>query len=186
MLNRVVEVLRNCIADFEMRIKNDDGNAMKLHENLLKQLEKKMQELEAKELSQWESQSHPDPSQRMPPHIFAMLNEKLHKEKEEVKEAMCNARKSMPSPIDYNETVARFREALEALLNPDVDAQKKNRLLKACIERIEYRRPAPERTKSQSVMYYDKERKHTRTKSPLPTGGNWTQYPIEIDVKLKV
>lgn len=189
MLNRVVEVLRNCIADFEMRIKNDDGNAMKLHENLLKQLEKKMQELEAKELSQWESQSHPDPSQRMPPHIFAMLNEKLLKEKEEVKEAMCNARKSMPSPIDYNETVARFREALEALLNPDVDAQTKNRLLKACIERIDYNREAPQRIKRPNKKKGKRitiDGKRVYIPIPDPQTERWTNPPMEIDVKLKV
>jgi hypothetical protein len=159
---------------------------MKLHEKLLKSLEKKMQELEAKEIAQWEAQSHPDESQRMPPHIFKMLNEKLLREKEEVKEAMCNARKSMPDPVDYGEKVVRFRKALEALDDPEKDAETKNRLLKDCIGRIDYNRAKPERIKSQQVMYYDKEKKRTRTKSPLKTGSNWTSPPIDIDVKLKV
>ena len=185
-LNRMVDILKQCIADFEIRVKSDNGDSIKLHEKLLKSLEKKMQELEAKEIAQWEAQSHPDPSQRMPPHIFAVLNEKLIKEKDEVKEAMCNARKSMPEPVDYQEKIYRFTEALNALLDPDVDAQTKNRLLKACIERIDYNREKPERIKSQQVMYYDKEKKRTRHKSPLPTGGNWTSPPIELDVKLKV
>ena len=182
----VVDILRQCIFDYEIRIKNNQDDAMKLHEKLLKDLEKKMQELEAKELAQWEAQSHPDESQRMPPHIFKVLNEKLLKEKEEVKEAMCNARKSMPNPIDYKEKLERFQTALDALLNPEVDAEKKNRLLKACIDRITYSREAPQRTPSQQVLYYDKEKKRTRTKSPLKTGGNWTTFPIELDVKLKV
>lgn len=182
----VVDILRKCIADFEIRLQSNQGDSMKLHEKLLKSLEKKMQELEAKELAQWEAQSHPDESQRMPPHIFKMLNEKLLKEKEEVKEAMCNARKSMPDPVDYEEKLQRFTDALDALLDPEADAEKKNRLLKACIERITYNRETPQRTKSEKVYYYDKERKRTRTKSPLKTGGNWTSSPIEIDVKLKV
>ena len=186
MLDLVVDALKNCIADFEVRIKNNSKNSMILHEQLLKSLEKKMQELEAKELAQWEAQSHPDPSQRMPPHIFAALNEKLLKEKDEVKEAMCNARKSAPNPIDYEEKKMRFQEALDALLDPDADALKKNRLLKGCIDRIEYHRDAPQRIKSQQVLYYDKEKKRTRTKSPLKTGGNWTSPPIDIDIKLKV
>lgn len=182
----VVDVLKNCIADFEVKLQSNQGDAMKLHEKLLKSLAKKMQDLEAKEIAQWEAQSHPDVSQRMPPHIFKMLNEKLLKEKEEVMEAMCNARKSMPDPIDYEEKIQRFSDALNALLDPNVEAEKKNRLLKACIERITYSREAPYRTKSQQVMYYDKERKRTRTKSPLKTGSNWTSSPIEIDVTLKV
>ena len=186
LLEMVKGVLNQCIEDFEHRIKSNSGDSMKLHEKLLKNLEKKMQELEAREIAQWEAQSHPDESQRMPPHIFKMLNEKLLKEKDEVKEAMCNARKSMPDPIDYGEKVVRFRKALEALEDPERDAEDKNRLLKDCIERITYNRARPERIKSQQVMYYDKEQKRTRKKSPLKTGGNWTTPPIDIDVKLKV
>ena len=186
MIDLVADILRNCIADFEIQIKNHNGEAVKVHEALVKNLERKMQELEAREISQWEAQSHPDPAQRMPPKIFAMLNEKLLKEKDEVREALCEARKSAPAPINYEEKLQRFRDALEALLDPDRDPEIKNRLLKACIERIEYSRKAPERTKSQQVMYYDKEKKHTTTRSPLSTGGNWTTYPIELDVKLKV
>jgi predicted RNase H-like HicB family nuclease len=186
MLEMVKGTLTQCIEDFERRIKSNSGDSMKLHEKLLKSLEKKMQDLEAREIAQWEAQSHPDESQRMPPHIFKMLNEKLLKEKEEVKEAMCNARKSMPDPVDYQEKVVRFRAALEALEDPEKDAESKNRLLKDCIERIDYNRERPERIKSQQVYYYDKDRKRTLKKSPLTTGGNWTTPPIDIDVKLKV
>ena len=186
MINLVADILRNCIADFEIQIKNNNGEAMKVHETLLKNLERRMQELEAREIAQWEAQSHPDPAQRMPPHIFSMLNEKLLKEKDEVKEAMCEARRSAPAPVDYEEKLQRFREALEALLDPGKDPETKNRLLKACIERITYNRQAPERTKSQQILVYDKTIKRTRHKSPLSTGGNWITYPIELDVKLKV
>lgn len=186
MEKEVVGILKQCIEDFEVRIKENTEDSMKMHEKLLKSLEKRMQELEAKELAQWEQQSHPDPAQRMPAEIFKKLNEKLLKDKEEVKEAMCNARKSMPNPVDYNEKLNRFQNALDALLDPDKSAEEKNRLLKACIERIEYKREKPERIKSQKVYYYDKESKRGRTKSPLKTGGNWTNPPIEVDVKLKV
>ena len=84
MIDRVCEILKQCIEDFEIRLKNDTGDSAKLHEKLIKNLEKKMEELNAKEISQWEAQSHPDPEQRMPPEIFKMLNQKLLKEKDEV------------------------------------------------------------------------------------------------------
>lgn len=188
LINIVVDVLKQCINDFEIRIKNESGDAVKLHEKLLKSLEKKMQDLEARELAQWEAQSNPDPSQRMPAEIFKRLNEKLLKEKEEVKEAMCNARKSAPNPVDYEDKLFKFKEALDALLDPEVDAEKKNRLLKACIDRIEYKREAPQRIKNTEKPT----RKNTRLKgkyakqNALPTGAHWTNPPIEIDVKLKV
>ena len=186
MIDRIAAILEQCIEDFEIRIKNDEGNSAKLHARLIKNLEKKMKELEAKELSQWESQSHPDPTQRMPAEIFKQLNERLLKEKEEVRQALCKAYESMPEPVDYEERLIKFKDALSALRDPDVDAQRKNKLLKACIERIDYSRETPQRIKSQQVRYYDPEIKKTRYKSPLNTGGNWTSPPVELDVKLKV
>ena len=186
MIDRVCEILKQCIEDFEIRLKNDTGDSMKLHAKLIKNLEKRLQDLQAKELAQWEAQSDPDPANRMPPEIFKQLNAKLLKEKEEVQQALCNAYESMPNPVDYEEKLVRFKDALDAMLDPEADAQKKNRLLKACIERIEYTRERPQRLQSQQVRYYDREQKRTRSKSPLSTGGNWSNPPIELDVKLKV
>ena len=186
MEERVSAILADCIRDFQVRLKNNEGDSVKLHMRLINNLEAKQKELEAKELAQWEAQADPDPAKRMPPHIFQKLNEKLLKEKEEVRQALCKAYESMPEPVDYEEKIAQFTEALNALRNPDVDAATKNRLLKACIERIEYHRDAPQRIKSQQVRYYDPEQKRTRNKSPLNTGGNWTSPEIVLDVKLRV
>lgn len=186
MLEKVYTILEECIEDFEIRIAADTGDSAKLHAKLIKSLEQKMKELQAKELSQWEMQSHPDESKRMPQEIFQQLNAKLLAEKEELQQALCKAYESMPDPVDYEEKLYRFQNALEALKDPETDAETKNRLLKACIERIDYSRDKPERIKSQQVRYYDPVQKKTRHKSPLNTGGNWTSPPIELDVKLKV
>lgn len=190
MLTIVTDILKKSIADFEVRIQNGQGDAMKLHEKLLKSLERKMQDLEAKELAQWEAQANPDPSQRMPADIFKKLNEKLLKEKDEVKEAMCNARKSMPQPQDYEEKLRRFHEALDALYDPNKTVEEKNRHLKDCIDRIEYHREKPERIRNTEKKTYRNGRadgKGRRLKpNPLPSGANWTNPPIEVDVHLKV
>ena len=122
----------------------------------------------------------------MPQHIFQQLNKKLLSEKEEVRQALCNAYESMPEPVNYEEKIVQFTAALEALQNPETDAATTNRLLKACIDRIEYNRDAPQRMHSQKIRYYDKEQKRTRNKSPLPVGGNWTSPEIVLDIKLNV
>ena len=176
MIDRVCEVLKQCIKDFEIRIKNDEGDSVKLHARLIKNLEKKMKDLQAKELSQWESQTHPDPAQRMPAEIFKQLNEKLLKEKEEVQQALCKAYESMPEPVNYEDKVKKFSDALNALKNPDVDAQTKNRLLKACIERIEYSRERPQRMTREEAE---------KRGIPLQVGGKWTDTEMMIDFKLK-
>ena len=186
MIDRTCSILTECIEDFTIRIKNDSGDSAKLHAKLIKNLEKKLKDLQAKELAQWEAQSDPDPDKRMPQHIFKQLNEKLLKEKEEIQQALSKAYESMPEPVDYEEKVEDFRAALNALRDPDVSAEEQNRLLKRCIERIEYSRARPQRIPSQQVRYYDKEMKQTRRKSPLKKGGNWTSPPIELEVKLRV
>ena len=122
-----------------------------------------MEDLKARELSQWDAQSHPDPTKRMPHEIFVQLNAKLLKEKEEVQQALCKAYESMPEPVDYEEKVKHFRDALDALRDPEADGEEKNRLLKECIDRIEYQRERPQRI-----------------------NGKWSNPPIELDVKLRV
>ena len=182
ILDRVRDILKQCIEDFEIRIKHDDKDSRTLHDNLIKRLKAKLEELNKKEISQWEKYSE----EGMPKEIFDKLNEKVLKEKDEIQQALCKAYESMPEPVDYEERLYRFKDALYALDNPELSAEKKNRLLKACIERIDYKREKAERIKSQQVRYYDKDQKQTRYKSPLKTGGNWTNPPIELDVKLKV
>lgn len=182
IIGRVRETLQQCIADFEVRIESDDKNSQQLHENLIKRLKLKIEELNKKELSQWEKYSE----EEMPKEIFEKLNAKVLKEKDEIQQALCKAYESMPEPIDYEERLLRFKDALDALDNPDISAEKKNKLLKACIERIDYSREKSVRKKSQQTRYYDKELKQTRYKSPLNTGSNWTNTPIELDIKLRV
>ena len=183
---RVCDILEQCIEDFEIRLNSDAGDSAKLHAQLIKNLEHKKKTLEAKELAQWEQQSHPDPEQRMPAAIFKQLNEKVLKEKEEVQQALCKAYESMPDPVDYEVKLQTFKAALDALRDPDASPEYQNKLLKQCIDRVEYKRKKPVRMKSQQTRYYDKELKCTRHTSPLSTGGNWQSFPIELDVKLRV
>ena len=182
IIERVVEVLEQCINDFEIRIKNNDDDSIKHHATLMKRLKTKHEELRKKELSQWEKYTE----EQMPKEIFDVLNQKVLKEKEEVQQALCKAAESIPERIDYEEKFYRFKDALEALKDPEVPAIKKNALLKACIDRITYNRPKAERIKSQQTRYYDKELKRTRWTSPLKTGGNWSDPQIELDIKLKL
>ena len=166
LIERVSDILKECIEDFEIRIQNNESDSAKLHARLIKQLEDKALELEKKEISQWEKYTE----EGMPKHIFDTLNEKVLKEKEEVRQALCKAYESMPEPVDYTEKISTFRAALEALKDPEVNALEKNALLKACIDRITYTR---ERGQRLAV-------KVTKFES------GWTDTPIILDVKLKV
>ena len=155
MLDKVIDILNNCIADYEVQIKNDSKNTQANHQAHIKRLEAKLEELNKKELSQWEKYSE----EGMPKHIFDKLNEKVVQDKEATLKALEDARSTTPTVELFKERVMRFTDAVEALKNPKVSTEDKNRLLKACIERIDYKREK---------------------------GSRWEQTPYELDVKLKL
>lgn len=164
------------IKDFEVNIQNHDSESEKAHENLVKTLKNKLKELEKKELSQWEAQSDPDPDKRMPQHIFKALNEKLLKEKTEVQKALYKAYEEAPKYVDYEERLHRFQDTLDALDDPDIPTEQKNRLLKNCISKITYNREKTERLKGKGI---------------LPIGihsssGRWNRTSIILQIDLKL
>lgn len=167
----IIYVLSQSIRDCELKLKNDNADAVQQHDKLIKSLEKKLAQLQAKELSQWEAQSDPDAERRMPQHIFQMLNAKLLKEKEDVENALQEAYRTMPTPEEHLNKIAMLQDAINALRDPDVDAAIKNKLLKACIETIEYRR--------------DKSYRADRG-TGTTTNNGWVMIPMEINVKLRV
>lgn len=176
VMEYICYTLKDCIADFEVRINNDQDDSAKLHKNLIGNLEKKMRDLEAKELSQWEAQSDPDPDKRMPQHVFKMLNEKLLKEKEEVRTALCKAYESVPKPVDYKTKVLKFADALAALEDPNVSAKTKNQYLKDIIERIDYERPAPIRITKENADKYN---------TTTSKGMKFHSEPYKINITIK-
>lgn len=154
ILAKVVDVLNACIADFEVKIKNDAENTNANQAENIKRLETKLEELNKKELNQWEKYSE----EGMPKAIFDKLNEKVLREKEIVIKALEIERETTP-PVDrYQEKLMRFTDAVNALKDPNVSVQDKNRLLKSCIDRIVY----------------------TRDK-----GTRWNVTPFELDITLR-
>ena len=111
----------------------------------------------------------------MPKHIFDNLNEKVLREKEEVQQALCKAKDSTPDPVDYQEKVCMFSDALNALNDSTVSAEAKNALLKQVIDRIEYNRDKPVR-----------ETKKDPKTGRIPKSGTWSNPKITLDVKLRV
>ena len=172
----VCVAIRDCIRDFELRIKNDTDDSFKLHRDLVKRLEKKMEELEKKEIEQWEAQYDPDETKRLPPHVFKVLNEKVLKEKDEVTKALDKAKDSIPQPIDYRDELMKFTDALEKLEDSTVDARTKNWYLKNIIDKIEYERGETVMITSANAAEYGLD---------TTKGIQWHTPPYKIKLKLK-
>lgn len=169
MIDLVCDILKQNLEDFEIELDNNNDEVLKVHQKIIKNLEDKLADVEAREISLWESQAHPDPAQRMPEYIFKKLKNKLLEEKSETMSALENAKETMPKPREYEEKISRFHNALEALKDPEVDVAAKNALLKLCIDKIIYHRERPVRG-SNTVSIASKK--------------YWDTRPIKLEVKL--
>ena len=170
----VCNAIKDCIEDFQLRIKNNTDDSFKLHKDLVVRLEKKLKELEEKEIKQWEDQYNPDVA--MPQEIFKKLNQKLLVEKEEVQKALAKAKGSIPKQVDYKEEMLKFEDALDALEDPDVDAKAKNQFLKNIIDKIEYARSSTVRITKHNAEHYGLD---------TSKGIQWYTPPYTIKLKLK-
>ena len=163
LLERVSATLKECIADFEIRLSGDNKDAQKRHANIIKNIEKKLEELDAKEVKLWDMYA----SDQMPKKIFDKLKADLLQDREKATASLSEAQKSAPAPVDYEKKLLMFRDALHALHDEETPVIKKNTLLKACIERIDYNR--------EKLPQGDKN-EETRLKTP----------PFTLDFKMRV
>lgn len=134
----VIDTLRSYIHDFDIQIENGSDELLQSHRDQIQVLEKRLQELDKIELAQWEKFS--DPEIQMPKDVFDKLNEKVKKERLEVKEALDFAYQNMPAAVDYKEKRVTFSKCLDALLDDNASAGDKNALLKKCFQKIVYSR----------------------------------------------
>ena len=136
MIDAVVGILTKAIQDFDTKIQDSTSDRVEQHRQLVARLERQYEELEKREIAQWDKYTQ----EGMPKLVFDQLNAKVLAEKENVERALSKARNTLPEPIDYERKKQTFHEALEALQDPSVSIRKKNILLKQCIERIVYTR----------------------------------------------
>ena len=161
VVDEIVRVLREAIADFEARIEAGTDDSAEVHRQMVERLEKRLVELRKQEVQQWAEKM----KNGMPEHVFKALNDPTVAEIEEVEHALCEAKHAVPEPVDLKDKVVTFQAALDALLDPDAPVKEKNQLLKACIERITYSRE-----------------KYTKVGTPK----GMISTPIILDVKLRV
>jgi len=166
VLKEVANTLRENIENFEAEMSLNDKQAIKRQTDTIALLERRLQELEDKEISLWEKYSEED----MPKAIFEKLKEKVLADKKAVTLSLVEERNNV-IVVNYEERIATFKAALDALLDDTVSAEEKNKLLKLCIERITYYRDKSTRLKKSS------EETNVR---------GWMQAPVELHFKLNI
>lgn len=172
VIERVYEALENCIAEFELKLGTDNTDTIAQHKHLIETLERRYKELEVKEIKQWEKYT----DEGMPKAVFDKLNEKVLKDKAELKEALCTAYNSAPEPIDYKERILSFKTALNALKDNSVPVEEKNRYLRLIIAKITYDRRKPVRLTKKLAEELG---------VPYPHRLCWHNYPFILDITLQ-
>ena len=118
----------------KLKVKNDDGNAVKIQQKLLEKLEKQLVEFEEQEDKQFELLE----TGRYTQDIFDRRHSALRAKIEECQSQIYQTKSTMPKAVDYTERVQALEDAIAVLKDPKATPEEQNRILKAIVERIEY------------------------------------------------
>lgn len=164
----VAEALRQNIENVETII---DGGQTPDNSAEVQRLKKRVDALAQKETALWEKYA-----EGMPRAIFEELLEKTHADQKALDNLLSTELEKFASRETLDAQVVSLHVALDLLADLDtVPAREANRLLKACIKRITYKRP-------QAV------KSPPRAPGRTPTGnrGGWEKAPIELSIELAI
>lgn len=136
VIDAVVHGLKMYIDDFEYKIDNlPDVDEQLVNEKLdvlnaeLRKIEKKL----AKLFSAWENDDITD-------NEFVERKAVHNHRIENIKDEIESLEYSIPERLEYDETVLRLSDAMDALLQPELEAEIKNEYIKRIVRKIEYSR----------------------------------------------
>lgn len=148
LIEMVCDSLKQNIIDFTESLNDSNEDIVKKHEEQIAFLEKKLKELERKELSMWEKYTE----ESMPKTVFDNLRSKLEEERTSTESLLEQALQNKPQRIDYAQKIITFHNALDGINNENISIERKNELLKACIEKITYTRTGAVRGTNEDVQ----------------------------------
>lgn len=122
------------LPELQMRLKNNDGDAVKIQKRLLQKLEKQMNEYRDQEEKQYELLETGKYSQD----LFDRRNAALRAKMEDCQAQIYKTRSLLPESVDYAERIAKLEEAIAILKDPEATPKEKNKVLKTIISRIDF------------------------------------------------
>lgn len=138
-LNAIIFSLETAeLPSLETKLKNAPEDSLEIQKQLVHHLESQLAEYKEQEEMQYELLETKKYTQELFDRRNAALREKIEICEKQLKEA----KENMPEVKDYAAAVIRLKNAIAALKDETLDAQTKNNLLKAAVEKIVYK-PAP-------------------------------------------
>ena len=168
MLEAVIAGLEQHLEDFEVKLKNGDGQSTKLQEERLIHIQKELEEIEAQQEKLYDFLERGIYDED----TFVKRNKALTEKREELRTTYNKMKSTLPNSVNYEDTVVRLSQAIEALKDKELDAKVKNDFLTAIVEKIVYTAHGAEKN-------FGKGRKRVR-------GGRWDESTFTIDIFLRV
>jgi hypothetical protein len=132
------------LPELEAKLENGDGNSAMIQKQLVERLEKQMADFKAQEAKQYDLLETGIYTNE----VFLARNTALREKITNCSDQLAEAKKNLPSAINYAEKIMILKEAVIALDDDDYPVEQKNRLLKSVIKEIEYtsEKDQPKRT----------------------------------------
>ena len=125
------------LPELEAKVKNGDGDSLVIQKQILEKLEKQFADFKTQELKQYELLE----TGMYTNAVFIERNTALKEKMKLCSEQIAETRASLPKAVDYEEKIITLKEAIAALDDETIPVDKKNRLLKAIIKRMDYSSP---------------------------------------------
>ena len=136
VMNALIHGLKLHIEDFQMKIDNVSDTDEKSINEQIEALNAEMRKTERKLSKLFDAWENEDISDNEFVKRKQVNNEKI----ESIKKQIFDLEKTIPEKEEYEEKVMKLSDALDALLNPTLDADIKNTYLKEIIDSIEFSR----------------------------------------------
>lgn len=131
---RVIQTLEDCILDFEIRLKSDDGTTARLNLNMIQNIELELKKLHEKDMRQKDAFDDGIYSKEE----YLTRNAKVQEQIARTQTSLEEARHAITPIVDYREKIMRFNDCIQAMRDTSISASDKNAFLKSCVERIIY------------------------------------------------
>lgn len=127
-------LLTEHLPELEAKRRNGEGESAAIQQQLIDKLEKQMADFKTQETKQYDLLETGIYSNE----VFLERNTALRAKMTQCAEQLAEAKKNLPQSINYEEKIISLKEAVDALDDDTVPVERKNRLLKAIIKRMEY------------------------------------------------
>ena len=127
-------LLTEHLPELEAKLESREGESATIQKQLIDRLEKQMADFKAQEVKQYDLLETGIYSNE----VFLERNTALREKITICFKQLEEAKKNQPKAIDYEEKIRTLKEAIAALDDDSISAEKKNRLLKAVIKPMEY------------------------------------------------